>query len=82
VKLRRWWQLDVRLAMAEAAYKIVPLNGGWGVLHDGIVSGDYLTKEAAFEAVVGAASNAIKMGQAVTITVEGSESGEPSLGKQ
>jgi hypothetical protein len=65
-----------------AFYKIVAHNDGWGVLHDGIVSGDYITKEAAFEAVVGPASNAIKMGQAVVISVEGSESGEPALGKQ
>jgi hypothetical protein len=64
--------------VAQAVYKIVAHNGGWGVLHDGTVSGDYLTKEAAFEA----ASNAIKNGQAVTITVEGSASGEPSLGKR
>jgi hypothetical protein len=72
----------MRLAMAEAVYKIVAHNGGWGVLHDGSVSGDYITKEAAFEAVVGPASNAIKMGQTVTITVEGSDRGEPSLGKR
>src|SRR5262245_54287011 len=63
----------MRLVMAEAVYKIVAHNGGWGVLHGGTVSGDYITKEAAFEAVVGLASNAIKNGQAVTITVEGRE---------
>jgi hypothetical protein len=68
--------------MAQAVYKIVAHNGGWGVLHDGIVSGDYITKEAAFESVVAPASNAIKTGQAVTITVEGSQSGEPALGKR
>jgi hypothetical protein len=67
--------------MVEAVYRIVAHNGGWGVLHEGTVSGDYITKEAAFEAAVGPASNAIKNGQAVTITVEGSESGEPALGK-
>jgi hypothetical protein len=72
----------MRLAMAEAVYKIVAHNGGWGVLHDGSVSGDYITKEAAFEAVVGPASNAIKMGQTVTITVEGRDRGQPSLGKR
>jgi hypothetical protein len=60
--------------MAEAVYKIVAHNGGWGVLHDGTISGDYMTKEAAFESVFGPASNAI--------TVEGSESGEPALGKR
>jgi hypothetical protein len=68
--------------MAQAVYKIVAHNGGWGVLHDGIISGEYLTKEAALESVLGPASNAVKIGQAVTITVEGSESGEPALGKR
>jgi hypothetical protein len=71
----------MRLAMAQELYKIVAHNGGWGVLHDGTVSGDYVTKEAAFESVVGLASNAIKLGHAVGIFVDGSESGEPSLGK-
>jgi hypothetical protein len=68
--------------MAQAVYKVVAHNGGWGILHDGIVSGDYATKEAALEAVLGPASNAIKIGQAVSIVVEGSESGEPALGKR
>ena len=49
--------------MAQAVYKIVAHNEGSGVLHDGIVSGDYMTKEAAFESVVGPGSNAIKIGQ-------------------
>jgi hypothetical protein len=62
--------------MAQAVYRIVGHNGGWGVLHDGHISGDYTTKEAAFESVLGPASNAIKTGQAVTITVEGSKTGE------
>jgi hypothetical protein len=35
-------------------------------------------KEAALEAVMGPASNAIKTGQTVSIMVEGSESGEPA----
>jgi hypothetical protein len=68
--------------MAEAVYRVVAHNGGWGILHDGAVSGEYITKEAAFEAAVGPASNAIKNGQAVTITVAGSDTGEPSLGKR
>jgi hypothetical protein len=68
--------------MAQEVYRIVAHNGGWGVLHDGTISGEYMTKEAAFESVVGPASNAIKIGQGVTITVEGSESGEPALGKR
>jgi hypothetical protein len=70
------------VVMAGAVYKIVAYKGAWGVLHEGTVSGDYITKEAAFEAAVGPASNAIKNGQAVTIIVEGSVSGEPALGKR
>lgn len=62
--------------MTEAVYRIVAHNGGWGVLHDGIILGDYATKEAAFESVLGPASNAIKTGQGVTITVDGGETGE------
>jgi hypothetical protein len=68
--------------MAQAVYRIVAHNGGWGVLHDGSVSGDYTTKEAAFESVLGPASNAIKVGQAVTITVEGSETRERGVLKR
>ena len=71
-----------RLPMAQAIYKIVRHNGGWSIMHDGEFSAEYLTKEAAFEAVLGPASNAIKTGQAVTITVPASESGEPASGKR
>jgi len=39
-----------------------------------------LTKEAAFEAAVAAASNALKGGFAVSINVEGSKENEPALG--
>lgn len=57
------------------------VKDGWGVSHDGAISGSYMTKEAAFEAAVGPASNAIKDGHAVQITVEGSAANEPALGK-
>ena len=67
--------------MALAAYKVVPNRGGWGIDHDGKVIGRYATREAAFEATVMPASNAIKEGFAVQITVERGADGEPSLGK-
>jgi hypothetical protein len=67
--------------LALAAYKVVPNRGGWGIDHDGRVLGRYATREAAFEAAVMPASNAIKEGLAVQITVEGGGEGEPSLGK-
>jgi uncharacterized protein DUF2188 len=66
--------------MKSAAYRIVQSRGGWGVEHDGKLEGAYDTKEAAFEAAVGPASNAIKLGYEVSITVEGSEPREPALG--
>jgi hypothetical protein len=67
--------------MGQAVYKIVETKDGWGVSHEGKVAGSYMTKEAAFEAAVGPASNAIKDGHAVQITVEGSSKDEPALGK-
>jgi hypothetical protein len=66
--------------MKSAAYRIVHSRDGWGVEHDGKVEGSYDTKEAAFEAAVGPASNAIKLGYEVSIMVEGSEPREPALG--
>lgn len=66
--------------MKSAAYRIVPYQDGWGVEHDGRITGPYVTKEAAFEATTGPASNAIKLGYEVSITVEGSEQREPALG--
>jgi hypothetical protein len=66
--------------MARASYKIVPKGEGWAVDHDGKIEGRYSTKEAAFEAAVLPASNAIKEGLGVQITVEGRGSQEPNLG--
>lgn len=67
--------------MGRAYYSIVKLNGTghWAIRHDGRLCGDYATKEAAFEAAVAPASNAIKEGQAVTISVDGTEATEPVL---
>ena len=66
--------------MKSVAYKVGHLHGGWAVEHDGEVTGPYETKEAAFEAAIGPASNAIKQGYAVSISVEGSARPEPALG--
>ena len=54
--------------MGSAIYRILPYEGGWGVVHDGSTVGPYETKEAAFEATVAAASIAMKEGHAVEIT--------------
>jgi hypothetical protein len=60
--------------------KIIRDREGWTVRHDGANEGNYVTKEAAFEAAVGAASSAIHNGRGVTITVEAARAGESNLG--
>jgi hypothetical protein len=66
--------------MGIAAYTVRQLGDGWAVEHDGKIEGmNYLTKEAAFEAIVGAASNSIKEGHEVRITVPGTAPGESAL---
>jgi hypothetical protein len=62
-------------------YRIIPGGErGWIIDRNGAREGDYATKEAAFEAAVGAASSAIHQGLGVTITVEARGAGEANLG--
>jgi hypothetical protein len=68
-------------AMSVARYVVVGKDGSWSIEHDGQCEGEYATKEAAFEAAVGAASNAIKDGHSVTINVPGSDS-RSAIGQQ
>jgi len=68
--------------MGRAGYEIVKADGGWSVSHQGETSGPYATKEAAFEAAVGAASNAIKLGHEVNVHVPGSAPTEPVMGSR
>lgn len=63
-------------------FKIVPNGKSWGIEHDSQVRGSYATKEAAFEAVAAAASNAIKEGHEISIRIPGSQGGAPSLGAE
>jgi hypothetical protein len=55
--------------MRRVSYVITRNGGAWAIERDGHGEGEYATKEAAFEAAVGAASNAIKSGMGVTIAV-------------
>jgi phosphotransferase system HPr-like phosphotransfer protein len=57
--------------MGMAAYAIEPYQSGWGVTHDGKTVGPYETKEAAYEATVAVASNAMREGHAIQITAPG-----------
>ena len=66
--------------MGIAAYEIVRSDDGWSVAHEGKATGSYATKEAAFEAAAAAASNAIKQGHEVKVSVPGTQGSEPTLG--
>jgi hypothetical protein len=54
--------------MGLACYEIVGNDTEWRVRHDGKAENVYETKEAAFEAVVAAASLAIRQGHEIRIT--------------
>jgi len=66
--------------MESESYRIIRNGASWAVDHDGNLEGDYETKEAAFESAVAAASNAIKVGLGVAITVEPRKPGETAIG--
>lgn len=62
--------------MGLAQYAVVAVRDQWGVLHDGAISGEYITKEAAFESAAAAASLAVRQGHEVHLSVPGREGGE------
>lgn len=66
--------------MGSASYEVVEKDQSWTVLHDGKAGNEYATKEAAFEAAVGAASVAIREGHEVHISVPGPQAGDTTLG--
>lgn len=61
--------------MGLANYAVIEHNNSWTVLHDGEVSGEYATKEAAFESAVSAASLAVRLGHEVHVSVPSREAG-------
>jgi hypothetical protein len=66
--------------MSTETYNIVRRGNNWAVNHDGALEGDYATNEAAFESAAAAASNAIKDGVGIAITVEPRAPGETAIG--
>ncbi|MBI5128341.1 MAG: hypothetical protein HZA66_02770 [Rhodopseudomonas palustris] len=66
--------------MGKAYYDIIGSDDNWGIRHDDDPTGDYASKEAAFEAACAAASNAIKFGHEVRITVPGQGDSDNALG--
>ncbi len=59
--------------MGIAQYEIVPVGKFWSIQHDGKISGEYSTKEAAFESAAIAASMAIHQGHEVHVRVPSAE---------
>jgi len=56
--------------MEKLDIEIVPAADGWGLVENGEAgTASYATREAAFKAVVGPASNALKEGLEVAIRV-------------
>ncbi len=66
--------------MAMESYTVIREGTTWRVDHGGILEGDYATKEAAFEAAAAAASNAIKGGHGIAISVPERAPGESAIG--
>jgi hypothetical protein len=66
--------------MSTEKYDVIRTGKGWTINHDGQMEGGYDTKEAAFEAIALAASNAIKDGVGVAITVPARAPGETNVG--
>jgi hypothetical protein len=66
--------------LAVVTYSVVSLGDRWAIEHDGVREGEYASKEAAFEAIAGAASNSIKEGHGIRIEVPPRATGETALG--
>lgn len=62
--------------MGVASYSVVASGPDrWAIQHDGVLEGDYATKEAAFESAVAAASLALREGHEIMVSVPGREAG-------
>lgn len=66
--------------MQRTSYAIKHAGSSWTIDHDGDIGGEYATKEAAFEAAAAAASNAIKDGLGILISVPAPTADECALG--
>lgn len=66
--------------MRMESFEIVGSDAGWVVSHNGADGLLHATKEAAFDAAVAAASEAMRAGSDVSIVVQGVRSKERALG--
>jgi hypothetical protein len=65
--------------MALTRFNVAPDDNGWKVDTNDGASGPYLTREAAFEAVIGPASNALKQGDEIRIVIEAPPPNKPAI---
>jgi len=68
--------------MGRATYAVTAIGQKWGILHNGEIEGDYVTKESAFEAAVAAASLAIREGHEVQVSAPGAPPSNTALGHE
>lgn len=61
--------------MGLANYAVISQGEAWTILHDGETSGEFASKEAAFESAVAAASLAVRLGHEVHVSVPSREAG-------
>jgi hypothetical protein len=66
--------------MVMVRFSVVRDGDHWAIDENGTINGDYLTREAAFEAVASAASNLLKLGDGVSVLVEEPAETESGLG--
>jgi hypothetical protein len=66
--------------MAMIHFAILRRDDHWAIDENGQVSGEYISREAAFEAAAGAASNLLKVGDGIAIVVEEPAVNESGLG--
>ncbi|HYI26462.1 MAG TPA: hypothetical protein VD863_01300 [Bradyrhizobium sp.] len=66
--------------MGLATYRVFGIPGEWRVDHDGKTENTYVTKEAAFEAAVAAASLALRQGHQVAVTAPGTDGEDATTG--
>lgn len=61
--------------MERKSFEIEPAAGGWRVIEDGEPVGPYATREAAFEAVIGPISNALKENYEIGLLIRATSDG-------
>lgn len=78
----RFFQVPLNAEFDVGVARFVILRQGerWAIDRDGSISGEYVSREIAFEVAAGEVSNAIKVGDRVEIVIEAPGPGQSALG--